>query len=155
MKNNVLRALMLKLGVGNRLSLSIAVSKPVKWRTEKMPTQKFDLEERLLHYSAQILRLVESLANTRTANHVGGQLLRSGTSPYFNHGEAQAAESINDFVHKMRICLKELNESFRCLRLIKAVPLIKPPSKVDELLSKTEELIKIFFKHKNSREEQS
>jgi four helix bundle protein len=47
---------------------------------------------------------------------VGGQLLRSGTSPCLNHGEAQAAESINDFVHKMRICLKELRESLRCLR---------------------------------------
>jgi len=110
-----------------------------------MAEQEFDLEERLLAYSARIIRLVESLPNTRAGDHVGDHLLRSGTSPYFNHGEAQAAESVNDFVHKMRICLKELRESFRCLRLIRAVPLIKPPSKVDELLSETEELIKIFF----------
>ncbi len=81
-----------------------------------MARQEFDLEQRLLDYSARIIRWVESLPNTRAANHVGGQLLRSGTSPCLNHGEAQAAESINDFVHKMRICLKELRESLRCLR---------------------------------------
>ncbi|MDA0839724.1 MAG: four helix bundle protein [Planctomycetota bacterium] len=106
---------------------------------------KFDLEERLLDFSSRIIRLCEALPNNRAGNHVGGQLLRAGTSPYFNHGEAQAAESANDFIHKMSICLKELKESFRCLRLIKAVPLIKRPSKIDELLNETDELIRIFY----------
>ena len=110
-----------------------------------MARQKFDLEQRLPDYAARIIRWVESLPNTRAANHVGGQLLRSVPCPYLNHGEAQAAESINDFVHKMRICLKELRESLRCLRLIKTVPMIKPPSKVEQLLCETEELIKILF----------
>ena len=110
-----------------------------------MARQEFDLEQRLPDYSARIIRWVESLPNTRAANHVGGQLLRSGTSPCLNHGEAQAAESINDFVHKMRNCLKELRESLRCLRLIKTVPMIKPPSKVAPLLTETEELIKLFL----------
>ena len=63
----------------------------------------YDLEERLLEYSARIIRLVERLPDTRTGNHVVGRLLRSGTSPLSNHGEAQAAESSNDFVHKMSI----------------------------------------------------
>ena len=113
---------------------------------EKLARQEFDLEQRLLDYSARIIRWVESLPNTRATNHVGGQLLRSGTSPCLNHGEAQAAESINDFVHKMRICLKELSGVTSLpKRLIKAIPMIKPPSKVDPLLSETEELIKIFF----------
>jgi four helix bundle protein len=74
---------------------------------------EFDLEERLLEYAASIIRLVEKLAPTRAGNHVAGQLLRSGTSPLPNHGEAQAAESADDFVHKLKICLKELKESFR------------------------------------------
>ena len=73
----------------------------------------YDLEKRLLEYSARIIRLVERLPNTRAGNHVAGQLLRSGTSPLPNHGEAQAAESANDFVHKLKICLKELRESYR------------------------------------------
>jgi four helix bundle protein len=104
----------------------------------------FDLEERLLEYASRIIRLVDSLHKTRAANHVGGQLLRSGTSPLPNHGEAQAAESREDFIHKLKICLKELRETRRWLRLIERVPLISKPGKLEDLLSETEELIRIF-----------
>jgi four helix bundle protein len=79
---------------------------------------------------------------------VGGQLLRSGTSPLPNHGEAQAAESRADFLHKMRICLKELRESRRWLRLIDRSPRLrssKLPDSAAELVRETEELIRIFF----------
>jgi four helix bundle protein len=103
----------------------------------------FDLEERLLEYAARIIRLVEWLPDTRAGNHVAGQLLRSGTSPLPNHGEAQAAESVRDFVHKLRICLKELRESWRWLRLIQRVPLV-PPKRVGALIGETDELIRIF-----------
>ncbi len=73
--------------------------------------KKYDLEERLLNYAVTVIEIVERLPKTKAGNHVGGQLVRSGTSPLSNHGEAQAAESRRDFVHKMRICLKELRES--------------------------------------------
>src|SRR5438552_5777344 len=109
-----------------------------------MKEKQYDLEERLLDYAANIIRLVERLPNTRAGNHVAGQLLRSGTSPLPNHGEAQAAESRNDFVHKFSICLKELREKRRWLRLARRVPLIKPPTEFDPLLGETESLIKIF-----------
>ncbi len=109
-----------------------------------MVKQPFDLEERLLEYSVRIVKLIEQLPNSRTGNHIAGQLLRSGTSSYANHGEAQAAESAKDFIHKMAICLKELRESKRWLKLIHRVPLIKPPEKLESLLQETEELIKIF-----------
>ena len=105
--------------------------------------QKFDLENRLLAYSARIIRLVEKLPNTRAGNHVAGQLLRSGTSALPNHGEAQAAESANDFIHKLKLCLKELRESYRWLRLIQTVPLL-PPKRVSLLINETDELIRIF-----------
>jgi four helix bundle protein len=108
-------------------------------------TRKYDLDDRLLEYSVSIVRLVENMTGTKAANHVGGQLLRSGTSPCFNHGEAEAAESPRDFVHKMGICLKELRETKRALRLTQRVPLVQSPSAVDPLLAETEELIKIFF----------
>jgi four helix bundle protein len=71
-------------------------------------------------------------------------LLRSGTSPYPNHGEAQAAESTKDFVHKLRISLKELRETQRWLRLVQSVPLIENPQLLNAILKETEELIKIF-----------
>jgi four helix bundle protein len=71
-------------------------------------------------------------------------LLRSGTSPYPNHGEAQAAESQKDFVHKLRISLKELRETQRWLKLIQKIPLIKEPELLNDTLGETEQLIKIF-----------
>jgi four helix bundle protein len=78
-----------------------------------MNKQTFDLEERLLEYSVGVIKIVEQLPNTRTGNHVAGQMLRSGTSAYPNHGEAQSAESPKDFIHKLRISLKELRETQR------------------------------------------
>ena len=111
---------------------------------EKMKKQTYDLEERLLEYSVRIVKMVEQLPNTRVGNHVAGQLLKSGTSPYPNHGEAQAAESPKDFIHKLRISLKELRETQRWLKLIQRVPLIKKPELLKDILQETEELIKIF-----------
>ena len=113
---------------------------------EREAETKYDLEERLLDFAARIIRLADSLPNRKAANHVGGQLLRSGTSPLPNHGEAQAAESRDDFIHKFKICLKELRESRRWLRLIQRVPLTAKPNRIDPLLSETEELIRIFDK---------
>lgn len=87
---------------------------------------------------------MEGLAKTRAGNHVAGQLLRSGTSPLSNHGEAQAAESKKDFVHKMSICLKELRKTERWLKLVKCVPLVESPEQVDFLLGEVDQLIRIF-----------
>jgi four helix bundle protein len=107
--------------------------------------ERYDLEERLLEDSARIIRLVERLPNTRAGNHIAGQLLRSGTSALPNHGEAQAAESARDFVHKLKICLKELRESHRWLLLIQRVPLLRPRL-VSSLVGETDELIRIFVR---------
>jgi four helix bundle protein len=104
----------------------------------------YDLEERLLQFGTNIIKLVEELPNTRTGNHVANQLLGSGTSPYANHAEAQAAESRNDFIHKLRICLKELRETKRWIMLIQRAALLNQAEKVDDALLESEELIKIF-----------
>jgi four helix bundle protein len=82
-----------------------------------MARQVFDLEQRLLMYAARVIKLVDQLPSSRANVHISKQLLRSGTSPLPNHGEAQAAESRADFVHKMQICLKELRETDRWLKL--------------------------------------
>ncbi len=106
--------------------------------------RRYDLQERLLDFSAHIVRLVETLPRSEAGRHVGGQLLRSGTSPYANHAEAEDAESIADFVHKLKLCLKELRETWRWLRLIKRVPLIDNAAPVDALVDETDQLIRIF-----------
>ncbi len=105
---------------------------------------RFDLEDRLLEFSARIIRLVDALPNTRAANHLAGQLLRCGTSPYGNHGEVEAAESRKDFIHKLKICLKELKETLRWLRLAAKSAMVAAP-KMPSTLNETEELVKIFF----------
>jgi four helix bundle protein len=104
---------------------------------------RFDLENRLLEFTARLVKLVEALPASRAGNHVAGQLLRCGTSPFANHGEVQAAESRKDFVHKLGICLKELREIKRWIRLIVRVELLST-KRVRELLIETEELIMIF-----------
>jgi four helix bundle protein len=69
--------------------------------------------------------------------------MRCGTSPLANHGELQGAESRKDFIHKLGLCLKEIREARRWLRLVHRVPLL-PPTKVAPLIDETEALIKIF-----------
>lgn len=108
-----------------------------------MPPQKFDLEDRLVDYASSVVELTEALPNTRAGNHFAGQLLRSGTSPAPNYGEAQAAESRRDFVHKLGICLKELRESRIWLRIVQRRTMLKA-SVVEPVLRETEELIRIF-----------
>jgi len=113
---------------------------------EYVPTSKrvYDLEDRLLEFAAMIIELVESLPNTRTGNHVAGQLLRCGTSPLSNHGEVEAAESRKDFLHKLRICLKELRETKRWLRLLGRTRTLATPTNFAAALNEVEELIRIF-----------
>jgi len=82
-------------------------------------SRRFDLEDQLLEFASPVIDLSESLPASRAGNHIAGQVLRSGTSPYPNHGEAEALESRDDFIHKLKICLKELRETRRWARLIK------------------------------------
>ena len=104
---------------------------------------KYDLEERLLDFTTMVVRLADSLPNTKAGNHIAGQLLRCGTSPLANHGEVEAAESRRDFLHKLRICLKELRETWRWLRLIGRLELT-PQDQLRVSLTEVEELIRIF-----------
>ena len=115
-----------------------------------MNEKKFELEERLIDFSVSIIFFVESLPNTISANHLGGQLLRSGTSPSLNYGEAKSPESKNDFLHKMKVCLKELRESHNCLRIFYKAKIYKAELSLKELISECNELISIFVKSINT-----
>ena len=104
---------------------------------------QFDLEERLIDFAARCIKVAGSLPNSPAGRHLADQLTRSGTSPALNYGEAQAAESRKDFIHKMKVCLKELRETSICLRIIvKAVML--EAEKLQSLLDETGELVSIF-----------
>ena len=110
----------------------------------------YDLEERLIDFAIQIIRMAETLPKTRVGNHISGQIIRCGTSPAPNYGEAQSAESRADFIHKMRICLKELRETRVWLLMIVKAHLIKKESILKPLIDENNELIAIFVKSINT-----
>ena len=109
-----------------------------------MKDTKFDLEDRLLDFSVRVIRVTESMHRSQAGAYVSDQLLRSGTSPYGHHGEAEGAESRDDFIHKLKVCYKELRESRRWLRLVQRTPLVAKPELLDEILAEAEELVRIF-----------
>ena len=106
--------------------------------------RNFDLEERLIDFGVRIMTVVEALPKDRNGNHVAGQLLRSGTSPAPNYGEAQSAESRKDFIHKMKVSLKELRETHIGLRMAQRKPLITPTERLTPIISECNELISVF-----------
>ena len=108
--------------------------------------KKYDLEDRLIAFAVLIINITENLLNTKAGNYIGGQLVRSGTSPALHYGEAQSAESRNDFIHKLKILLKELRESRSAMKIIKNTPLAEKMEMVDKGLQECNELISIFVK---------
>ncbi len=107
---------------------------------------KNDLEERLISFAVMTLEVVDLLPSSRACNYLGGQLERSGTSPALNYGEAQFAESRNDFIHKIKICLKELKETKICLTIISRRNYIKNTDKLNSVIKESIELVNIFTK---------
>src|SRR6266702_8936329 len=106
-------------------------------------SQADKLEERLINFAVRIIKLSAALPKTPAGNHIAGQILRSGTSPAPNYGEARGAESHADFVHKVRIVLKELNETSIWLRVIERSHIIKPELLTD-IIRENNELCRIF-----------
>lgn len=93
---------------------------------EKSPRSKSDeLEDRLINFAVRVIKLSARLPKTSAGKHIAGQILRSGTSPAPNYGEARGGESHADFVHKLGIVLKELNETQIWLRIINESGLLK------------------------------
>lgn len=105
---------------------------------------KIDLEERLIDFSVLILESEKDILNTYAARHLANQMIRSGTSVSLNYGEARAAESIRDFIHKMKVILKELRETHICLRITLKALLFSKKFNLDSALKEANELISIF-----------
>jgi len=113
----------------------------------ELKKQKYDLEDRLIDFGVQIIEVSESADRKREAAHyLSGQLIRSGTSPGLHYGEAQAAESRKDFIHKMKVILKELNETKRNLKMMERGKLHNSPKQIKDGISECSELIAIFVK---------
>lgn len=105
----------------------------------------YDLQDRLIDYAVRIIKLSEALPETRAGKHLSSQILRSGTSPAPNYGEAQSAESKADFIHKLKVALKEIRETEIWLKIIVKAQMIKPSAHLAPLLQETDELAAILF----------
>ncbi len=102
-----------------------------------------DIEERLIDFAVRVIKLCASLPKTPTGKHLSGQLVRSGTASAAHYAEARGAESTRDFVHKLRICLKELNESRVWLKIIIRSEM-QPKARLSDLLQENDEFCRII-----------
>ncbi|MGS2763437.1 four helix bundle protein [Sinomicrobium sp. M5D2P9] len=109
-----------------------------------MERYKYDLEERLIRFSVDIILACGKLEGGFALQHLSRQLIRSTTSVALNYGEAQSAESKRDFLHKMKVCLKELRESLINLKIQKGAKLIADIEMLNILLGENNELVAIF-----------
>lgn len=110
-----------------------------------MSNRVFDLEDRLIDFVLKVDEIIEALPNSKLANHIANQLVRACTSPALNYGEAQSAESSKDFVHKLKVILKELRETRVCLKIINKKTLVEI-DQVKDVLDENNQLIAIFLK---------
>ena len=108
-------------------------------------TRKFDLEDRLVDFACICLEVCDLLPHTRSGQNLEYQLSKSGTAPALIYGEAQAAESRADFLHKMRLVLKEIKETRINLKIIMRKPVVVH-EKVDRAFKEANELMAIFIR---------
>jgi four helix bundle protein len=106
----------------------------------------YDLEERLIDFAVMIIKLSGGIRKSRAGYHLSGQIVRSGTSAPLNYGEAQSSESRKDFIHKMKIILKELRETLVCLKIIDRSNLHSDSKLISMAVEETNQLISIFVK---------
>lgn len=106
---------------------------------------KFDLEDRLVDFACMCLEVCELLPSSKAGQNLEYQLSKSGTAPALIYGEAQAAESRPDFLHKMKLVLKEIRESRVNLKIIKRKPVVVH-EKVEIAFNESNELMAIFLK---------
>ncbi len=107
-----------------------------------MSRARYDLEDRLVELAVQVCVLTDQFPATPIARHVGTQITRSATSPFANYGEAQAAESRQDFVHKLKVCLKELRETQVWLKFGARMGFC--PETIGAVRAECDELVAIF-----------
>jgi four helix bundle protein len=103
-----------------------------------------DLEDRLIDFAVRVIRVADMLPKTKAGAHISGQIVRSGTAPAPNYGEARDAESRADFIHKMKIALKELRETKIWLLISGKSNMVKPITKLEPLIDECNQLISIF-----------
>ncbi len=108
-----------------------------------------DIEERLIRFAVSALDLCERLPKTAAGAHIANQLTRSATSAAPNYAEARGCESMNDFIHKLGITLKELNESSVWLKMVR-LRLMESPENIETVMKECDQLCRIIGKSRST-----
>jgi len=111
-----------------------------------MEKRIYNIGDRLINFSVSIINISKGIYKNSAGRNLEGQIVRSGTSVSLNYGEAQSAESRKDFIHKMKVVLKELKETRNCLKIIRMARLHKVQDDIIKAEKENEELIAIIFK---------
>ena len=117
---------------------------------KKTESRYKDLEDRVIEFAVCCINIAAGIKNDNAGNHLKNQLVRAGSSVALNYAEARYAESRKDFVHKIKIVLKELHETHVCLRMIARIKLYHGKENIDAALGECDELISIFVKSANT-----
>lgn len=112
----------------------------------KRAMKTYDLEDRLIDFAVSVIKISDQLPKTDAGYYLAGQLVRSGTAPALIYGEAQSAESRKDFIHKMKLSLKELRETSINLKIIQMGKLQPDKNSFQSIMIESNELISIFVK---------
>jgi four helix bundle protein len=102
-----------------------------------------DLKQRTRAFALRIVRLVEALPNNRTADVIGKQLLRCGTSVGANYRASCRAKSSADFIARMGIVEEEADETIYWIELLVETGLVKE-GRVSDLLDEANQLLAII-----------
>ena len=102
------------------------------------------LEERLIDFSISVFELCSSLKSNNLTLYLSKQLIRSSTSSALNYGESRGAESKKDFVHKLRITLKELRETHISIKILRRSHSTNRVNEIEVIQDECNQLISIF-----------
>ncbi len=108
------------------------------------------LQERLIEFSVLLIKVTRKLTTCFASRHLAHQLIRSGTSPALQYGEACGAESRNDFIHKLSVVLKELRECHVNLRIIEKAELSNNQIDIEQVIEECNQLIAILVSSLNT-----
>ena len=118
-----------------------AFGKPGRWQV--VQRRAHDLEDRLVSLGTTVAKIATGIPSSRLGTHIATQLIRCGTAPAPNYAEARSSESRRDFVHKLKICLKELRETIVWLKYMRNLEM-GPVEPVQGAIQEADELIAIF-----------
>ena len=107
-----------------------------------MGMDKFELQTRLKQFALRVIKLVDHMPRSISADAISKQIVRSGTSPSANYRAACIGKSNKDFLNKLKMVEEELDETSHWLEIIAETEML-PESRIKPLYDECIALLKI------------